>query len=358
MSLSIEQCYEDLLKCARQGDAQVAKNLLASLNQLRVQRGDTFGSGLPLQGLKEDDPMYGEADLDGSVLLHTAIRRDDPVLTQMFVDAGAELGESEHGQLPTPLHYAAYRGVLEIVTILLGAGASVSDGLYDTDIDYSGRTPLRLAVEMGHDLVVRALVEAGSDPTGSGAIMDDTPLLMIALSHGDQPTAIELLKSYKGSRGQELGALFQAAINENPEAIRAAAILHQVPEDLQEDMSLVLRCVAGWAAPGVVTALIEEGACIEVDEYSSDMAPLLVAVCHGNLAVVQVLVEEGANVNSAFGNYGGDEGGWTALDFARSRGDRELISYLEKAGGQIGEPQETSSGSGAPERQYTDDLPG
>jgi hypothetical protein len=61
------------------------------------------------------------------------------------------------GSLLTPLHYAAGRGMLGAVKLLLAMGATVSA------TDYNANTPLHLAAITGSDHVLDTLVEAGAD---------------------------------------------------------------------------------------------------------------------------------------------------------------------------------------------------
>ena len=75
----------------------------------------------------------------------------------------------------TPLFWAASRGSLKCVLLLLEAGAEKEKGR--TDI---GATPLFIAAEMGHLEVVRLLVESGANKDQGRADVGATPLFIAA----------------------------------------------------------------------------------------------------------------------------------------------------------------------------------
>ena len=72
---------------------------------------------------------------------------------------GADVNCREPGSGSTPLVVAAEMGHDAIVRALLDAGA-------DTDLAANdGATPLHIAADSGHDAIVRALLDAGADKT-------------------------------------------------------------------------------------------------------------------------------------------------------------------------------------------------
>lgn len=73
-----------------------------------------------------------------------------------LVAGGRDVNEAIGGK--TPLYLAAEHGHLEIVRILVEAGADPNAG------DFSGRTPLDSATENGHQEVARYLAEHGAGP--------------------------------------------------------------------------------------------------------------------------------------------------------------------------------------------------
>ncbi len=84
------------------------------------------------------------------------------------------------------------------------------------------------------------------------------------------------------------------------------------------------------AAPGICKALLEAGADVyDADAYESDMTPLHHAAEWGPkicLQLVDLLIEAGADINAKDGQ------GWTALQYAKDRGRKEMIEHLIKHG--------------------------
>ena len=188
---------------------------------------------------------------------------------------------------------AASRGDAAEIARLSTAGADTRAR------DGNARTPLHVAAFAAHRDAMRALVKAGADPNALdgdrydivtiAAVANDLPTLKTALEVGC--SAKNITSRYDGT------ALIAAAhlghVEVVRELIRAGAPLDHVNN-------------LGW------TALIES-------IVLGDGGPR-------HTATLEALVAAGANVNLA------DRGGATPLALARSRGYREMIGLLEKAG--------------------------
>jgi ankyrin repeat protein len=102
--------------------------------------------------------------------LHEEARRGDAAgLHRLIVTQDVDLNWADAlGR--TALHYAAANGYLEVVEVLLDAGAQVNPS------DNDGFTPLHRAVQGAHRDVVRRLMENGADltaRTGAGDLPID-----------------------------------------------------------------------------------------------------------------------------------------------------------------------------------------
>ena len=104
----------------------------------------------------------------------------------LLTDSGADIASGDHQQR-TPLHVAAFYGIIANAECLISLGADVNTA------DEKGRTPLREAVEEGHIKMIRLLLSHGGtvnqiDKAG------DAPL-HIAVSFGDVATVQCLLEN-------------------------------------------------------------------------------------------------------------------------------------------------------------------
>jgi ankyrin repeat protein len=202
---------------------------------------------------------------------------------------------------PTPAEVAGYTGLLAAaargdaseVTRLAAAGASVNVR------DGNGRTPLHVAAFRGQHAAMRSLAKAGADVNALDA--DRYDMVTIAAVANDVPTlkvALELGNSAKNVTSRYDGtALIAAAHLGHAEVVRVL-IAAGAPLDHVNNLA--------W------TALIES-------IVLGDGGPR-------HVATLQALVAAGANVNLP------DRGGTTPLGLARSRGYREMVVILEKAG--------------------------
>jgi len=202
---------------------------------------------------------------------------------------------------PTAADKAAYTGLLaaaargdaaEIAKLVAaGSNVNVRDGY--------ARTPLHVAAYGGHVDAMRALARAGGDVNALerdrydmvtiAAVADDVPTLDAALALGNRATNVT--SRYDGT------ALIAAAHLGHDGVVRSL-IVAGAPLDHVNNL--------GW------TALIE-------------------SIVLGNggprhVATLKALVDAGANVNLA------DRSGTTPLALAKSRGFRDMIVILEKAG--------------------------
>ena len=193
----------------------------------------------------------------------------------------------------TGLFAAAARGDAAEIAKLAAAGADVKAR------DGRGRTPLHVAAYARRHDAMRALGKAGADPNALendrydivtiAAVADDVPTLEVALALGC--SARNVTSRYDGT------ALIAAAHLGHDGVVRTL-IRAGAPLDHVNNL--------GW------TALIES-------IVLGDGGPR-------HVATLKALVEAGANPNLA------DRSGTTPLGLARSRGYREMVAILERAG--------------------------
>ncbi len=212
------------------------------------------------------------------------------------------LSLAAHAQIPpSPSEIAAYTGLFAAAQS--GDAAAIrshfTTGAVVDARDGRGRTPLIVAAFARRHDAMRALVAAGANPNALendrydivtiAAVADDVPTLEVALALGC--SARNVTSRYDGT------ALIAAAHLGHDGVVRTL-IRAGAPLDHVNNL--------GW------TALIES-------IVLGDGGPR-------HVATLKALVEAGANPNLA------DRSGTTPLGLARSRGYREMVAILERAG--------------------------
>ena len=216
---------------------------------------------------KKDGFDISAVDQDGLTPLHYAIERGDSDIVALLCEEGAgvdvdvelEGGVSDKNELTTPLHYAIYLKNADVAKVLVTAGAN-------TNIkDKNGDTPLHLAVISNNTEIVQFLSKSP-----------------------------EILNQ-RNKAGQD--PLDAAIYNKKTEV---AKVLIEVYNEIS--LPLPINCLhnaATYGLPKIVELLIEKG--IKVDSLIQDnyiyVTPLFFATNNGHIDVVNILIQNGANVH-------------------------------------------------------------
>ena len=136
------------------------------------------------------------------------------------------------------------------------------------------------------------------------------------------------LPSAGQSEARSTGArLSVGAASQEPGANPASsAIVPALPERGQ-GTALPIRNVVDAVLRGTVVdvrRMLDQGA--DVNDRSEGTMPLIVAVQMGKLEIAQLLIERGAELERA------DNNGFTAMKWAKQRGDGPMVNLLERAG--------------------------
>ncbi|OQS01487.1 ankyrin repeat protein [Achlya hypogyna] len=267
---------KDLYEAARDGiEAEVAR---------LIQEG-TF---LEWENYNGDTPLYSAAEngYEGVVRLLIAAGADvdhenergrtplsiaphyssDAVVRQLIA-AGADCNVVDDG-LQTPLHRAAELDLVDCARPLIAAGANVNA------IDYWLNTPLHYASAYGYDEMVHLLLEAGADPS----LKDHEG--EIARYYAEEENYTDVLSAFDE-------ALVQAARLGDSSRVRNL-LATGVDADASNDRGetpLLAAVTQGHVA--IVELLLEAGA--DPFRTTTDGSPLFVAQRNGHDAVVAVL---------------------------------------------------------------------
>ena len=239
--------------------------------------------------------------------------------TSKIRDSWLQTYSGEAGQSPKPqpsstlLHIVSYFGILPLAeNVLLEHFSSLEEK------DGQGRTALRLAVEGGHEGMVRLLLDKGADFENIDHPFHDTALY-IAVRLGHEPVIRLLLQAI---------VKFETRCDGGRETTlhRASGWGHEVIVQLllknganieaknQHD-NTALHSAADFGRDVVVQLLLKNGANIEA-KGSLERVALHYAVdgfWGGCTAIVRLLLDNGANASAK------DLSGKTPLDLAKSR---------------------------------------
>ncbi len=279
-------------------------------------------------------PHRETADLNAA--LWTAIERGDARAAFGAIADGARVdGRGANGL--TPLMLAAAHGNLDLVQVLVEAGADV----FTTDTQ-AGATPLHKACQGGSVEVVRVLLDAGAHVDAVAAMTGHTPL-MDAVWFKQPAIAGELLA--RGARielSTHYGFSFldHLAYETRVNVVGADAIVEadrlvkdRQAADQQAMNDQLLMSAVARGAENTVERLLGEGADVNarfpiVTSFNDGHTPLHVACRDGHTRIVELLLAAGSDVNAVEPTFGA-----VPLHKATYNGHADIVRLLVAAPG-------------------------
>jgi uncharacterized protein len=211
----------------------------------------------------------------------------------------------------TPLQWAAYRGDVAAVQRLLAAGAPVAEA------NHYGVTPLQLAAETGNTAVLRLLLAAGANVESANA-EGQTALMSVARTGNVEAAQLLLKRGANVNAVERFGgqtALMWAAARGHPAMVQllaakgadlnARAIVRNFERHITVEQRYKNSHTGGLTpllyavrenCKACVDVLIKRGVNILLPDPDG-IAPLTLAMMHGNWDIAQRLLEVGADVN-------------------------------------------------------------
>jgi len=300
------------------------------------------------QLLKEHVDVDG-AQGDGSTALHWAAMHDDLDMVKLLLAAGANVKVTTSEEALTPLFMACQNGDAAIVSALLAAGADANA------TNANGTTALMTAAAAGSVDAVRVLVEHGANVKAAETAHGQTALMFAAalnrdavirllLAHGadanvtSKVTKVERVRFDQdgnvvpdrpgGGRGGRSAAAQQKA-DEAADAEDAAAAAKTANAAAEAQLNALAHALQLKSAeyllakPKARAGDVAARAPRRVGaEYMGGMTALLYATREGHMEAARALVEGGADINATNADK------FTPLVMAIANGHFDLAMYL------------------------------
>ena len=265
----------------------------------------------------------------GTFLCLAAFKGYTGIIRELLSIPGIDINLA-HQTEATPLYFAAQQGHVEAVKLLLAA-----PGINVNLATLRGATPLSMAAQHGHDEVVKLLLAA--------------PGINCDARKGDAatPLAVAVHENHTGVVGQLIksGADVNQIVDEyglTPLCVAASWGNHGVLRLLLQVPCIQVNCVTRnwvtplssasyWRYPDIVKLLLEKGADPNIT-LESGMAPLHLACLRGHTAIVEILLDAGADMDGEIAITTADEvtDGYTPYGIAELIGHREIMTLLEQ----------------------------
>ncbi|XP_045614420.1 uncharacterized protein [Procambarus clarkii] len=256
----------------------------------------------------------------------TLLRKGDKVGVLVYLRNGGDPNARNHLGW-TLLHLACVEGQTEVVEVLLDAGASVNSCTTDSC------TPLHRASAQGYSAVVELLLKKNAyvnaqDKAGNTPLHEAARGLHTAVAKLLIGKKADMAKTNRKNQGflQLVGQQLMPVVESGDCEVLVQWLDWGLSPDTKGNLHWsILHHAAARGQLNIVSLLIERGANINAED-SNRTTPLHTASFHGHLRVVDLLADAGANLNAA------DQRGNTPLHSAIEGGHPHVISLLLQKG--------------------------
>jgi ankyrin repeat protein len=247
---------------------------------------------------------------DGTTPLHAAAGKNNVEAVIALCDAGADVNAVNDGG-KTPLFAASTEGHLGVVTALLAAGA---------DANVEGRdktTAMMSAVLNKHPQVVSALLAAGVDVNRT---YSDGNMTILDVSMSTDSVEVPRLLKRAGAMAKfdlmvETSGLVRAVSRRDMASVREHA-----KNASEEEMDMAIAFAVFEKELSITAYLLQAGANPAARYRGMNMLNL--ACMYGNLEMVRVLIDAGADI------FAMDHSQMTATQHASKNKHREVVALL------------------------------
>ncbi|GBM77457.1 Ankyrin-3 [Araneus ventricosus] len=305
--------HTDIVKCLLKHGAEIAcKDIFgnAALHYAVMQSHINIANIL----LGKETNTYINKTFFGVSALHLASEvGHESLVSTLLEKIDVNFKSSSHF---VPLHYAARGGHADVVQFLINKGAEINAR------NLQGNTPLHIAAEKGHNAVVAILLQYGADI--NAANLNGLTALSFAAKGGFTTVSKLLLK--KGMIVDDVKNSFWTSLNL---AAKIGSYFLVKSKLLLGKTVTVDRIKSSLYCPIILAAKFGHHELVEMlfhkCDTSSKISALHWAALKGHLSIVQLLVNNGINVEC-------EDNSCTALHLAACEGHTDVVNFLISKG--------------------------
>ena len=243
------------------------------------------GDKTALQTLLQQKADVNAAQGDGTTALHWAAYREDVEMVRLLLKAGADVkAETRIGSM-TPLFMAAKTGNAQTVELLVNAGSDVNHA------NSNGTTALMLAAAAGKPDAVKVLLDHGASVNAADATNGQTAAMFAAAFNRD--ASIKLL----AGRGANLNAASKTTVVPENRRFENMESARRVKDPVTMGGNTALLFAAREGNMEAVKALVDAGADVNAVSVSDKMPPMTQAIVVGHFDIAKYLLDHGADPN-------------------------------------------------------------
>ncbi len=235
------------------------------------------------------------------------------------------VNKCEYSDGSTPLHIVAWYSYPRAIRPLVTAGADAKA------FDGQGRTPLRIAAQIGNAEVISALITEGRADVNAVDPQGYTPL-HIAADKGHTQAIVELIKHQANVNAVDRKGctpLHLAVIKGHLNAVSALVIAGANVNAVDQKGKTPLHRASNRYSADLIKALITEQVDLNVASYRKHYTPLHYSARRGYLPNILALITAGADVNAV------DQSGDTHLHIRVRAGCIGTVRALITAGANV-----------------------
>ncbi|KAK3990419.1 ankyrin repeat-containing domain protein [Cladorrhinum sp. PSN332] len=266
---------------------------------------------------------------DGVTPLWLASQQGYTAIVSRLLALGANPNSASLKSGRTPLHQASQNGKEEIVRLLLDKNAIVDAGEED------GATPLWLAAQGGYSGIVKLLLSRGANPNVKSVKNKRSPLHQASQSGHFEAVTVLLENGAVPDSTEEDGwsALMMACQEGHLNIISALLDRGAQINLLEKDGATGLWMAAQQGHTAVVEFLLKKGA-RQLATHMAKRMPIHQAAQNNHVEALKLLVEHGADINCR-SDANKQTGGITPLWLASQGGHDAIVEYLIEKGAEV-----------------------